>query len=1168
MPNPNGLGNTFSIFTQFLLKFISASRDFPANLVRIYLMRTQLKIGFWLFLLSLLSIGQLRSQGINTPFGQNRIQYGRFDWSFLRTENYDAFYYSGGRELATFCIKYAEANMPLMEKILDHRLGGRIEIICYNTLSDHKQSNFGLEEIALNTGGYTNVVNNRMLVYFNGDHADLARQIKEGLALVLLNELLYGGSLQERIQNAALLNLPQWYVQGLTSYLSQSWDVDMDNKMKDVLQSKKKFRFNRLCQKDPIFAGHSLWKYISDKYEADVIPNMVYITKLTRNYESAFLYVTNLDFRDIQKDYLAYYQNAYAKEANLLDDFPSDKFKIKKRIAPYILPEMKASPKGNYLAYTSNKNGKFRIWLMDLKTGKTKAIFKGGLKYNQLIIDHSFPLLAWQSGGDKLAYIYEKKAQVYMRTVDLVNKKEETIRFLKFDKIIGFDFSENGRTIVLSAIRKGQSDLYTYDIPTRKERQITFDFYDDIDPRFVDFSTKILFSSNRKRDSLGVGIKTQLEEDNNFDIFQYDLETNSRKLKRLSNTPFINETQAIDYNRKYFAYLSEYNGVINRYATRVEEVYDFTEINIKYLDSLQKNNDTLVYTDAPTWSGKTFTYQGKNIVLDAQVERIDTIVHLKDIVYTYPLTNYKKNILAHDISVQGKLVYDLVLDKGKYVIHASPIIKNVETESEHVETYPNMYRLKTGYATEPFVAGPLEFKSAKGNPDEVLTQTEVKVPIDTNAYFFVNDFTEPEFKRPAFILVNKSNDNLLNHKNLKINAPRYYDVTFFTDKVVTQLDNSIINTYYQPISPAAQQMFNPGMNMMFKLGMIDLFEDYRITGGLRVAFDLSGYDYFASLETLKKRLDHKFVFYRQSRLGGSPEQVSYKNLSHELRYIIKIPFSPVSSFRVATFYRQDRDIIRSSDIPTLDSNDKVTNWLGGKLEYVFDNTIPKGMNLWNGTRFKIFYEHYSNMSNWDVQLNTLGFDFRHYQKIHRQIIWATRFSANTSFGPARVVYYLGGVENWLPARFNNEIATASDRNYIFQALACNLRGFEQNIRNGNSFALMNMEIRVPLFQYALNRTLRSDFLNNFQVVPFFDMGTAWVGSNPYSDQNTFNQKVFENGPIKAKVINVRDPIVAGFGGGLRSKLFGYFVRFDTAWGIQDAEVASKPLYYLSLSLDF
>ncbi len=1126
----------------------------------------------WIFIffgLTLLPFGSsVFAQGINTTFGQNRVQYGRFEWSFLRTENYDAFFYSGGREIANFCIKYAENNMPSIEKLLDHRLAGRIEIICYNTLGDYKQSNYGLDEVALNTGGYTNVVNNRVLIYFNGDHADLVRQLKEGLALVLLNELLYGGSVQERLQNAALLNLPQWYLQGLTSYMSVKWDVDMDNKMKDALEVKGKFRFNKLSQKDPVFAGHSLWRYLVEKYGDEFIANMVYITKLTRNYESAFFYVTNIEFSEIQKEYLDYYKNLYSKESSLLQEFPSGEYKIKKRIAPYVQSQMKASPKGNYLAFTTNKYGKYRIWLMDLKTGKTKRVFKGGIKYNQLIIDQSFPLLAWQAGGDKLAYVYEKKSQIYLRIVDLVNKKEEKIKFNKFDKVTGIDFSENGRSIVLSAIRKGQSDIYVYDVPTRKERQITTDFYDDLHPRFVDFSGKILFSSNRKGDSLGVGIKSSLEDDNNFDIFQYDLETNSRKLKRLTHTPNINETQPIDYNKNYFAYLTEYNGVRNRYAVRLEEVYDYTELQVKYFDSLEIVTDTLIYTDAPTWSGTKFNFNGKDYNLDSRVERIDTLVHNKDIVYTYPLTNYKKSIIAHDISVQGKQVFDLVLDKGRYYIKYGPILKNIESEAAQVESYPNMYRLQTGYATKPFEMGAKEYRDKPTVLEQESEVKEIKVKVDTNAYFFINEFTQPNYKRPEYIVITKNPELNSMQKSIKVNAPRFYDVTFFTDKVITQIDNSIINTYYQPISPAAQQMFNPGLNGMFKLGMIDLFEDYRITGGVRLAFDLSGFDYFASFETLKKKLDHKFVFYRQSRSSTNSELINYKNLSHELRYIIKIPINPVISFRFSTFYRQDRDITKTTDVATLDSVDKYTHWMGGKFEFVFDNTVPKGMNLYHGTRFKVFYEHYSNIKNLDLQLNTLGFDFRHYQKIHRQIIWATRFTANTSFGPGRVVYYLGGVENWLPARFNNEIATATDKNYVFQALACNLRGFEQNIRNGNSFALINSEIRVPIFQYALNKTLRSEFLNNFQLVPFFDIGSAWVGSNPYSDDNTFNQKEYINGPIKAKVINVRDPIIAGFGGGLRTKLFGYFLRFDSAWGIQDSEVAEKPIYYFSLGLDF
>jgi hypothetical protein len=1120
-----------------------------------------------LYILSL-GVGDTLAQGINTTFGQNRIQHTRFEWSFLRSENFDAFFYSGGREISNFAIRYAEQNLQNLEKIIDHRLSGRVEIICYNTLSDLKQSNFGLEEMSQNTGGFTNVVNNRVYVYFNGDHAHLQAQIKDGLSLVLLNEMLYGGSLPDRVQNATLMNLPEWYLRGLTSYLSKPWDSEMDNRMKDWVLTKKQSRFNKLAQKNPVFAGHAMWKYLVEKYEPGVIANMVYITKLTRNYESAFLYVTNIPFKEIQKELLIYYQDLYAKE-ELMRNLPNNEFKIKRRIAQYIESEMRVSSKGNNLAFTTNKNGKFKVWLMNTETGKTKKIFKGGLKYHQLEIDRSFPMLAWQAGGDKLAYVYEKKSQVYMNIIDLVNKKKETIRFTKFDKIIGFDFSDNGRTIVLSAIRKGQSDLFIYDIPTRKEKQITFDFWDDKDPRFVEYSTKILFSSNRKRDSLGVGNKTELDVENNFDIFQYDLETNSPKLKRLTFTPFINETKPIQFNKEYFSYLSDYNGIINRYAARLEEEYDYTELLINYPDSLQKTPDTLIYKEEPEWKGEKFFYKDKNIDLSLS-SGIDTIIHNKDIVFDYPVSNYFRNILNHDVARQTKQLYELIQYNGKYFIKYSQVSQQVVEDSKKIETYPNMFRLKSGVTNKQFVSGRKEYKYIAPSVAAETTNEngEERIPIDTSAYFFVNEFTSPDYKRPAYIIVKKAEKTEKETKTIKVNAPRFYDVTFFADKVITQVDNSIINTYYQPISNAAGQMFNPGLNGMFKLGMVDLFEDYRMVGGLRLAFDLQGFDYFFSFETLKKKLDHKFMLYRQTRNGGSSENLSYKNYSHEFRYILGIPFNPTSSFKINAFFRQDRDIIRATNPLTLEIPDKISNWVGGKVEYVYDNTIPKGLNLWNGTRLKLFYEHYNSLSTKGLQLNTLGIDVRHYEKIHRQIIWATRFSANTSFGPGKVVYYLGGVENWIAPKFNNEISTASDQNYIFQALACNLRGFSQNIRNGNTFALINTEIRIPIFQYAFNQTLRSEFLNHFQIVPFFDLGTAWVGSNPYSENNTFNQKIVENPPIKIKVINVRDPLVGGFGGGLRTKLLGYFIRFDTAWGIQDSEVNSKPLYHFSLGLDF
>jgi Tol biopolymer transport system component len=1111
------------------------------------------------------------AQGMYTPFGQSKVQYGVFEWSYLRSENFDSYFYSGGRELAAFSARSAETNLSNIEQLVDHRLSGRVEIINYNTLSDFKQTNFGvLSDNAQNPGGYSQVVNNKVFIYFNGNHGDFEANIKSGLALVLVNELLFGGTFQERIQNAALLNLPDWYTFGLTQYIGKAWDTEKNNKLKDIIVRKKVKKFNRLIQYDPQLAGQAFWNYLVEKYGQEVISNMLYVTRLSRNYESALIYVTGENLKETSKGFMKYYREQYQKE-DTLRVLPNNQFKIKKRLTPYVEPHLKVNPKGNQLLFTTNKMGKYKIWLMDTQTGKQRKVHKGGFKYHGFEVDHSYPMIAWHPGSEKFAFVFERKGKHYLTTVDLVNKKKETMQFFKFDKINSFAYSDNEKLLVLSATRKGQSDLFVYDMVSKRERQLTNDPHDDLYPRFVDGSEKIIFSSSRNSDSVAAPAFPTLPPNHNLDVYLYDYANASPELVRLTYTPGINEIEPIEYNNQYFSYLSDYNGIQNRYAARYEQEYDFTELIIRYTDT-EKPNDTLFY-DELIDRGKTFTFEDKTIVLDSTVEKIDTLVRNKTIVFTYPLTDYKRNVLAHDVTRQGKTVYETMLIDGKYYIKYSPLVKNIEEQSATIETYPTMYRLKSGYASKPFQSGGMVYSKRKlRNGKTTVSALETPKPTLKYDYFFVSEFTPPTLTKEQLAAPEMPRQNNITAKGFKLAAPRFYNVTFFTDYLVTQLDNSVINSYYQPIAISAQGAFNPGLNGMFKVGMVDLFEDYRLTGGFRLPFDLSTVDYFLSYETLKRRLDHRITFYRQVREGnqpGLPAQYIFKNTSHEIRYQISYPFNPIFSIRAQTFVRQDETSLLGVDRASLEFPNQFDRWVGGKLEFVLDNAKPKGLNLYNGTRFKVFFDHYRNLRDEGVQLNAVGFDFRHYQKIHRQLIFATRITYNTSFGTNKVKYVLGAVDNWLFPQFETGNDNISTVNYAFQALGTNLRGFRQSIRSGNSFAVSNNEIRFPVFSYLLNRPIRSEFVSNFQLVPFFDIGTAWIGPDPYSDENTYNQLTVEVKYLRTTVINVRDPIVAGYGAGLRTKLLGYFVRFDAAWGLQDGELVSRrPLYYLSLSLDF
>ena len=110
-------------------------------------------------------------------------------------------------------------------------------------------------------------------------------------------------------------------------------------------------------------------------------------------------------------------------------------------------------------------------------------------------------------------------------------------------------------------------------------------------------------------------------------------------------------------------------------------------------------------------------------------------------------------------------------------------------------------------------------------------------------------------------------------------------------------------------------------------------------------------------------------------------------------------------------------------------------------------------------------------------------------------------------------------------------------------------------------------MRIPLFQLLVKHTVKNEPLRSFQLIPFFDLGCAWTGPNPLSEENHFNKLSVSNKPITTILVNSREPIVAGTGFGLRSKIFGYFVRVDFGWGIEDFRISNLPKLYLSLAYD-
>ena len=397
--------------------------------------------------------------------------------------------------------------------------------------------------------------------------------------------------------------------------------------------------------------------------------------------------------------------------------------------------------------------------------------------------------------------------------------------------------------------------------------------------------------------------------------------------------------------------------------------------------------------------------------------------------------------------------------------------------------------------------------------------------------------------------------------------PRNYNVEYSVNQLISQLDFSYLNMSYQPYLGYAGPVYqNSPANALFVVGATDLLEDYRLIGGIRLNTSLVNNEYLFGYANLKHRLDREVYFHRTG-FDVAYSDAYVRTRTHELHYVLRYPFTEVLALKGTAMVQYNKPYVMAYDYPTANMTAEGSTWGIGKGELVYDNTREIGTNLLVGLRYKVFGEYYQLIKKPSVNMIVVGFDIRNYTRIHRSFIWANRLSGSTSFGKNKLLYYMGGVDNWLAPRFNYEYQIDYTQNYAFQTLATNMRGFVQNARSGNTFALLSSELRFPVFRYFLNKPLRSEFLNNFQIVGFTDIGSAWQGLNPLTEDNTYYTRYISSPPLEITVQVQKDPLIAGYGVGLRSTLFGYFLRADWAWGIED-QVIQPYVFYLSLSLDF
>lgn len=1089
------------------------------------------KVHLFLFLCICTSaLGQVAQ----VEFGKNRVQHHQdFEqWLSYESQNFITYWYGLSKNVGNKSAQIAESVYEDVVSTIEFRINDKIELIVYSDVTDVKMTNIGSDEVLGGRAGRTTIERNKIFVYFDGDHRNLRKQIREGVAGVFINYMLYGSEIQEILQNMIALGLPEWFQEGLVAFIGDHWSEIPDNALRDALSERPYKNFEQFARDNPRLAGHAFWLYISLNYGKAEIGNLLYYIRINRNLDNALRYVFNQSYDNLLNNTWTFMHQLTGQEIELEESFLQiDRLDIRNRKkVPYT--DISINPTAPYVAYTWNQQGKLRVYLHDIRDGKDKVILRSGYKNSLQETDYNYPLITWHPSGKVLAIMHEKRDKIYLTIYDLTTgKKEVQLIPNRYQRIYAMDWWDDN-TMIFSASEVNFSDLYLYRIRNRSSTQLTNDVFDDahVSTGYYNDVKGIFFSSNRTTLQIDKISPDTIVPLGDMNIYFLDPESKTDSVIQITQEENVDLTHVKYTSTGDLHFLSNGNGIINRKVLK------------------QGAKEAIYLTDYPRSIVDYDVHYGKNMVADIVEFRKVPEILIQELSQQQEKKPAKTAFVQYYKGTVSRRV------TGKQTISGFPLktapLKPVKRDTIK-ETNPDYF-----------------FQSPFGDMKQSEDKKELIPEFSVSDLAPKIDRIESSAKQPRFE---------------KINPMRVtpYRLRFRIDYVNTTVDNNPLFEGLESYAGTGEVVFNNPMGLLFKVNLKDLMEDYQIEGGIRIPTTFNGAEYFLLFDDKKKKLNKRYALYRRANYNneGFIGNVTLRNRQEILlgQYQLRYPLDVFTSIRGIATLRQDRFTRLASERNSLNEPADVDQRVGIRLEYVFDNTMPIDMNILNGTRYKFYAEAVKRFDiqfidgfNFDLGegfMTIIGFDARHYVPILRHSVLALRAAGATSFGSEKLLYLLGGADNTIIPSFNNNIPLPSGDEFGLQTLAPNLRGFDNGIRNGNSYALINTELRIPIFKYLFRRPIKSSFIRNFQIVGFADAGTAWQGVSPFNRDNPLNTIDLESPTIRVRVNYFRDPIVMGYGVGVRTMIFGYFIRVDYARGYE-TKTFLRPKFHIALGMDF
>lgn len=971
-------------------------------------------------------------------FGKNKVQYKNFKWKYIQSKHFDIYFYDNGYDIAEFTAIEAEKALQKLSNNLDYYITNRIPIIVFLSSNDFQQNNVIAEYLPEGVGGVTELFKNRILIPFEGNYEQFRHVIHHELLHGFMNDMFYGGSIQNVIAKNITLTFPIWFVEGMAESQSlNGLDKETDMYIRDAIMNDYLPPIEYCDGYLAYRGGQSFFAFLMDYYGEHKIGELMNNIKSLNDVNEGFKETYKLEVEKLSEKWhkeikKIYWSDAINKEevldfSKMLTDHTKDGGFY--NIAPSI------SPDGSMFLFISNRDDYFDVFLADATTGKIiEKVVEGNTTNNFEELQVLTPGLTWSPDSKKMAISVKAGESDAIFVIDLNTGDDEKLP-ISLPSITNASWSPKKNLLAFTGNNGRQSDIYIYDFNSRQITNLTNDIFSDENPVWSNDGKYIYFDSDRK-DYINPSL---LPKD--FKIYSMDyngrgiyrINTTTKEIEKIIDNPNADEKYVqLSSDGRKMIYVSDINGISNIYLRDYDDEGNFKE---------------------------------------------------------RPITNSVNPISQISLSKDGKRLLFVALNKLGYDIFSmeNPLDRNIGLEKLEPTNYvKNKIKFreltKIQDTTNKVFKDSLSFvkDSLLNDSNRILIENKAeKDSAENNANNIIIDFKKKKTSKKIFSddseYVNNINfqvrDNVNPDGSFRISD---YKIRFSPDLVY---GNANYSSFYGVQGTAA-------------ISLSDLMGNHRINILTSMVIDLKNSDYALSYYYLPKRLDIGFDLYHTARFilynrGYGDELFRYRNLGASLLF----------SYPLTRFKRFDGGLfLMHVTQENLDNNEEPMNsntFLVPTVRYVFDNSLWGYLAPEKGSRFNITLLGSPKLGSDGFEFASVMGDFRKYLKIADGFSFAMRLNLGASFGRNPQRFYLGGTENWINRDFeNNNIPISNIDEFAFSMPVLPLRGYNYDKMSGSKFVLTNFELRFPLFRYLILGILPLGF-QDIQGNLFLDAGTAW-----------------------------------------------------------------------------